>query len=82
MPVDSWQPKQSSGRKTQRAVQSMTPGTMGGQVRQAAPVPPRVDLEPDAAGGGDVWVAPTATPPPDIYDGRLWFVTDEPIPGA
>lgn len=82
MPVDNWQPKQSRTQRTATAQRSMIPGTLDGRVRQASPIPQRPDIEQTPITGGDVWVAPTAEPPPDIYDGRLWFVTDEPIPGA
>jgi hypothetical protein len=68
--ADSWGPRHSATRRLRRTQQAMIPGTLNGRLRQAAPVPPRIDHEPPPFNMhvGD-------TPPEDIYIGRAWMDT-------
>lgn len=78
--ADSWRMRQSVQRRNKNSKDSQFPGNFDGRIRQAAPLPARTDIEPEAGGGGGaVWVAPQAEPPPDVVAYPLWFVTDEPV---
>lgn len=71
--ADSWRGQESRTNQLAHAQQSMTPGTVSGRVRQAAPLPRRTRntaVVPDI-----LWVDDTA-PDPDVFDGPFWFNTN------
>ena len=70
--ADSWEPRQSPVRRLKRAQDSMNPGSMGGRLRQAAPVPLPDLYEPPPFN-----MHVEATPPDDIYLGRMWMDMSE-----
>lgn len=68
--ADSWEPRQSRVRLLQRQQDSTFPGSMRGRLKQAAPLPDRLDIEMPSfpLHVGD-------TPPEDVYLGRQWMDT-------
>lgn len=72
--ADSWMAKQSQARRLQNQQHPQRVASVGGRVRQAAPVKRRIQLEtPDF----NMHVGDTA--PEDIYLGRAWLdISDSP----